>query len=296
MKRISVKILFALVIASFFVMPVVAQAAPRWWPLVPCGLNEPPPGETRLDSSYYQPCNECDLLRLLKNVIDFIYFGITPILATMFFVWAGLRIITAGGVPGELGKGTAMFRQTLIGILFLSLAWLMTNTLLKSFAKQDIAEHWWQLTCTPYQPSPVPSGAPVPSTCTDLASIARSNNVPFPAKNSPALDQLITCVKSDSSVSQLLDTSQIYSYENSNPACNYTRGQSTCGSCQHAVYSCHYGGRSGTQGSEGVDFNSKGSEQELYNRINALKSRCNFGYILFETDHTHVSTQACDGN
>ncbi len=290
-----IPILFLIVLVLGMV-PTGAQAV-QWWPLVPCGLNQQPTGVGTSVNDYTKPCNQCDLLKLLKNIIDFIFFAITPILATLFFVIAGLRMIWSGAKPSELGEAKKMFSQTILGLLVLSLAWLATNTLLKSFARDDISDKWWELQCKAVVRTPFPTPSEPPTgTCTDLPALAATNNVPFPKRNSPALEQLIQCVQSNPSVASLLDTQQIYTFERSRDACNYTRGQSTCGSCAHSAFSCHYGGRTGTQGSEGVDFNSTGSEQELFNRINALRSQCGFGFIQFESDHTHVSTQACDGN
>jgi hypothetical protein len=290
----SIFIVVILVLASFVIAPIVS-AAPSWWPIVPCGLNPTNDGQV-LPSSYYQPCNQCELFHLLKNLIDFIMLGVMPIVGTLFIVFAGFRIITAGGFPSQLSEGKKMLSQTLLGVFVICIAWLGTNTVIRSLAKDNIAQDWWKFQCRAPAPTTTPSVTGTPTTCTDLPGLAQSNNVPYPRKNSAQLDQLIACVRNNASVAQLLDTSQIYTFERTNDACNYTRGREICGGCQHRTSSCHYGGSSGTQGSEGVDFNSTGSEQELYNRLRAVSSQCNFGAILFESNHTHVSTQACGGN
>ena len=96
----------------------------------------------------------------------------------------------------------------------------------------------------------------------------------------------------------MIDQNQIYTYERTNDLCNYTRGERVCGSCAHKVRSCHYGGSNGAQGALGVDFNAKApyTETQLNTELQKLETTCNFGYIEFGTDHTHISSQGCSGN
>lgn len=153
-------IIFALVLILFS-QAVPAVAAPRWWPLVPCGLNPPPPGETPLDASYYQPCNRCDLLRLIKNLIDFILYALVPVVATLLFIIAGSRILVGGQYPSQLAAGKKMFWDTIKAILIILVSWLGINTVLKSIAKSDLVPSaWWQLECVPE--APIPTGTPIP--------------------------------------------------------------------------------------------------------------------------------------
>jgi len=297
-------IIFGLVLFAVFYSVAPVEAAPSWWPIVPCGLNQAPPGATGTDPEgkplvYTKACSRCDLLKLLKNLIDFVFMGLAPILGTFFVVWAGGEILLAGPNITSVENGKRRLWLVIQALFVLALAWLITNTLIKSLgANYDGADTWYQFTCTESSktPFPLPTG-PEPAECSDLQGLAQKNNVPYPRTNSSALNTLITCVRTDPSVVGLLDLRQIYTYEQTNNTCNYTRGVATCGGCAHSINSCHYGGSSGTQGSEAADFNAlDGKEQELYQKIRALSGKCGLGYILFETDHTHVSTQACDGN
>ncbi len=278
--------------------------AVQWWPLVPCGLNKPPQGAPMLDPSYYEPCNQCDLIRLGKNLIDFIMFAVTPIVAVLWFVWAGFLILTYGANPGAVQQGTNIFWNTVKAVALIMIAWLLVNTALKSFVKdKDIADHWWELQCSV---APTPSPTPVPTTttteCSDLQALAKKNNVPYPQNSSPELNALISCVLADSSVSNLIDRLQMYTYDRDHNTCNYTRGDAMCdaqGKCSHSRNSCHYGGASGTDGAEAVDFNainiSREGELLLYARLKNIENKCNFGFILFEESgtsyHTHGSTK-----
>jgi len=284
-----------LCLVAVFLSATPAFAA-DWWPLVPCGLNANPAGKT----GYTEPCNRCDLFKLLKNLIDFTLFALMPILATLFFVIAGFHIILAGGNISTFARGKQIFKDTLIAVLMISISWLLVNTLIRSLARdQNIAGNWWKFECratvkTPTRPTPIGGGTS--EMCGDTSALAKKYNVPASATNSSELNALIACVKA-SDVNQYIDQAQIYTFERTNDKCNYTRGEGICGSCAHSQNSCHYGGKTGDKGAEAADFNAKGiSEQELYDKLRQLFTACNFGDIGFEDNHVHVSTKACDGN
>lgn len=147
-----------------------ALAAPRWWPLVPCGLNQVPEGKTEADG-YTIPCNQCDLLRLIKNLIDFFLFGVTPVLATLFFIYAGLKIVIGGAMPGQLAAGQKIFWDTIKALAGILIVWLAINTVLKSVGNPEVLPtEWWKLECTYTPPSSTPrpdgSSTPIPSNST----------------------------------------------------------------------------------------------------------------------------------
>src|SRR3989344_4127405 len=287
-----------IVIFSVFLFVTLSQTvlAVSWWPLVACGLNSQDDPSTPITEG---ACNRCDLFKLLKNIIDFVLIGLMPPAAAILFVWGGFLILMGGANPGLISQGKSIFWNTAIGVAIISSSWLITNTIIRSVAADNIAPEWWKFTCsvtTPaQQPPPAPQPPPSSNLCSQPAQLAASNNVPYPRKNAPELDQLISCV--NSRIVGLIDQNQIFTYEKTNDLCNYTRGQQTCGSCAHSAFSCHYGGRDGTQGSLAVDFNAKnGNETTLFNELKKLESTCQFGYILFENTHTHVSTKSCSGN
>jgi hypothetical protein len=285
-----------LCVTALMLSAVPASAAPDWWPLVPCGLNAEPAGKF----GYTEPCNRCDIFKLLKNLIDFVLVGLMPILATLFFVIAGFHIVLAGGNMSSVARGKQIFWDTVKAVAILSISWLLVNTLIRSLARdQNVASNWWKFECraTVKPPTrPVPITGPQAELCNDTAALAKKYDVPASAKDSEALKALIACVTSDP-VNQYIDQAQMYTTERTNDKCNYTRGEGICGSCAHSQYSCHYGGRTGSDGAEAVDFNAKGiSEQELYDKLRQLYTKCSFGYIGFEDNHIHVSTKSCDGN
>ena len=95
-------------------------------------------------------CTKCDLLKLVKNIIDFIMIGATPVVATFFFVWAGIMLMLGGANPGMLSQGKAMFKNALIGVALVMLSWLITNTIIQTLIKPSMVGsggNWWQVTC-----------------------------------------------------------------------------------------------------------------------------------------------------
>jgi len=139
--------------------------------------------------------------------------------------------------------------------------------------------------------------------CTDAQKqeLALQNNVPYPAQRAPELDTLISCITTQVAAMGYTqaDLGSIFTYENRNPSCNYTRGQDSleplCGVCIHTQFSCHYGGREGTSGSLAVDFGlGDARNNALYTAVTNAATACNAGFILDEGDHLHVSTTSCD--
>jgi hypothetical protein len=291
-KKIIITIGVIVVLSLGITSNVFAQGTSGFWtpgdPLVPCGTS------TTL------PCTRCDLFKLLRNIVDFLLIGLMPPVAILLFIVGGLMIILGGANPGMISRGKSIFWSTFIGVLIILSAWLITNTLIQSIASSQGT--WWQFTCTETIVQPTPGPGPVD--CNNLPALASQNNVPFPRTNSPSLAQMMTCIESNPTIPGLINPVQIFTYEQTNDACNYTRGQAICGSCAHSLDSCHYGGSTGTSGAEAVDYNaidsSQAGEQALFNAINALRSSCNIGFVLFEQTnggwHTHVSTATCSGN
>jgi hypothetical protein len=160
MKRAFLSIVIA-VVAMFCVglVPIHNAQAVDWFPIVPCGLNAQPKNATRMDTDssgkqvphdYTQPCNQCLLIELGKNGIDFTLYGIVPMVGTLMFLWAGFQILWGGknGDPGAVKKGREKMLQTAIGIAILLGAWMITNFVLRTIARPDLAATpWYSIQC-----------------------------------------------------------------------------------------------------------------------------------------------------
>jgi len=84
--------------------------------------------------------------------------------------------------------------------------------------------------------------------CTNPQILAEQSRVTYPVRNDPDLDRLVSCIQAD-----VPNAGSVFTADESNEICNYTRGAETCGQCSHSVNSCHYGGTNGA-GSMAVDF------------------------------------------
>jgi len=291
-------LLILVFVLVFLFFPLVVSAV-NYLPLVPCGISEKNEsafkakgqGDSKWD--YSRPCTKCDTFRLVDNSIKFALFGVVPPLAAVLFVAAGLIILLAGANPGLYARGASLFKNTFYGLVIILASWLIVNTFIQSFGPDKVKGSWFSFICKDGVISP---GGPPSPLCSNPAGLAARYNTAFPYnQNAPELNALISCV--NSRLGQFIDQSQLYTYERNNKLCNYTRGQPLCGACEHRVNSCHYGGASGTTGARAVDFNASGiSEQDLFQKLKAVENACNFGYILFENSHTHVSTPSCAGD
>ena len=299
-KFLKFKIIIFLVIISAFYLPLFTSTvlAVDYLPLVPCGLSQEAAGRLKTEGkgdpaiNYSRPCARCDAFKLTENVIDFALLGIVPPVAAVLFVAAGLMIVLAGANQKLYATGISIFKDTFIGLLIILGSWVIVNTFIQSFGPDQAKGSWFKFTCK----DNVITGPGGPGgVCFTPDVLAQQYNTAYPRQNAPELNALISCV--NSRIGQFIDQGQVYSYERNNDSCNYTRGQTVCGGCEHEISSCHYGGASGTTGARAVDFNAVGiSEQELFNRLSAIRNECGFGFILFEDSHTHVSTPSCTGD
>jgi len=346
------RVLLPLIIIGILLAPAAASAV-SWFPIVPCG------------STGQATCTSCDLFKTFKNVIDLVLYGITGPIAAFMIVWAGGMMLLGGANPKLYSQGTTMLKNTLIGVTIILLSWLATNTLIKTLATGNAYDAWFEFSCPTFLqqpeaaalPAPVPAKGSPESPAPELAlasaavckeaNLATANKVPlhlaseykaFPnnaSLNSASLNTLIACILRDPIVKKAYDPNQLFTYEVSNPLCNLTHGVKVCGpKCQHAVYSCHYGGANGNQGAMAVDFNLKSGEKVTYSKTSrtiiaansttcttaataadcrtvtseadffdelyraAVKNGCNYKLINFEPSqtggHTHISTKDCD--
>ena len=124
-----------------FLLLTWASGAQALDALVPCG-------GTNADGTRQALCQTCDILKLIKNLFDFLFFYLMPVMATLLFLYAGFLILLGGMDPGTVQKGYKVFRNTGWGLLILVTAWLIVNTTLRTIAgDNNVAANWWQLEC-----------------------------------------------------------------------------------------------------------------------------------------------------
>ncbi len=155
--------------------------------------------------------------------------------------------------------------------------------------------------------------------CSSPETCARKYNTKYPSGNSPDLAALIGCIATKVPEAPVA-TTRTYTVDESHPLCNYTRGNPTTDpnntTCSHTVNSCHYGGRTGSNGAEAVDYgrsqfvragvNSAEILQKILNasiECGAKSARCESSSPARTVDcsapqatHVHVNTKGCDAN
>lgn len=197
--------------------------------------------------------------------------------------WGCFRGFCSGGNPCPMGDiGTQVFKIRLI-------------------AEQIERKAEAIFSQTPISQTPGPPGPPG-AACDDSQkqNLAQQNNVPYPATNAPATEQLLTIIKSKVKG----NLGEISTFDKTYDICNYTRG--TCRPCSHSRYSCHYGGQSGSEGALAIDFgNEKIGDQIIQVALNsglAKSARCetNRGRTVacnnLTATHVHITVVGCDRN
>lgn len=113
-------------------------------------------------------------------------------------------------------------------------------------------------------------------------------------KEAPELRTFMSCMSAQFSKAGVSPGS-IFTYELTHPLCNQTRGNTKdkCTPvCAHTIFSCHYGGSTGSQGSYAVDYGN----EKAYTDIQAFAKTCGGAKaIFFESNHVHVSVNPCSG-
>ena len=150
-KRTMFLSLFIILYSLFFIHGF-AGAWVIGEPIVPCGGID-------VNGNPQPKCSQCELLHLVDNLMDFILIAAAPILATFFFIAAGLYIMLGGAKPDMLATGKRMFTSAMIGIIIVMLAWLITNTLITTLIAPTVTNvpsggtftfnsaNWFNLAC-----------------------------------------------------------------------------------------------------------------------------------------------------
>ncbi len=100
------------------------------------------------DNSYNPtPCTTCDFFKMVKNVIDLGLYVMTPVLATLFFIWAGFQMLLSGANPGMYSGAKKIFTNTIYGVIIILTAWLVANTFIQLLGPSNIAGNWWEFQC-----------------------------------------------------------------------------------------------------------------------------------------------------
>lgn len=139
----------ALFLGSFFLLlfltPTLSHAMS---PIVGCGFDE--------------PCDACDFFTLISNAMKWLVALITLVI-TLVVVWSGIRIATAGGNMGTVKEARSMFTNAVVGFAILLCAWLIIDTLMKTFLDQGKIGRPWNTISADACQTPKATGPTAPA-------------------------------------------------------------------------------------------------------------------------------------
>ncbi len=85
-------------------------------------------------------CGFYDFIQLAKNIINFLMFTVAVPVATLLFMWAGFKYLTAGDDMGQVKKAHGIFVNVFTGLLIALGAWLVVNLLTTTLLGKDVTE------------------------------------------------------------------------------------------------------------------------------------------------------------
>jgi hypothetical protein len=107
---------------------------------------------------FEENCGMCHIVQLIQNILSFII-TISVMVATLMFVYAGFLYLTAGGSADKIKSATKIFSNVFIGLIFVLGAFLIVDTIMKTFFNENTKfGPWNEIEC-----SSRPSRATVPA-------------------------------------------------------------------------------------------------------------------------------------
>jgi hypothetical protein len=128
MRKTSYFLIFFFILAILITPVASLQAVSFTGPIVECGIDVNKNNEIDLS----EQCGICDLIGLANNIIQFaIYLAVT--VATIMFIVAGMKYLTAGGDPSKISSAHKIFWNVIIGLILVLTAWLIIELIMTTF-------------------------------------------------------------------------------------------------------------------------------------------------------------------
>lgn len=246
-------------------------------------------------------CNVCHVVELGQNILTWLISIIAVVIALVFAI-GGLKMVMAGGNTEQVTSATKMMTNAVIGFVILLGAWLIVDTVIKTFVRGADTEErsddfllgpWNQIECegSPTGAAPPGDDEELAEECSDPDALVAEYGGSPQYSVAAGMHEMMLCY--EAGLALYIDPTQIFTYDQSNPLCGPTNGNPVCGACSHSVNSCHYGRGSG-RGAMAVDYNASfnHTEEELYEQLLQKQAECG-GTVVFEGDHTHISLPGC---
>ena len=136
LKRISIKPLTPLFFVLIF-LPAIAGAVSIW------DGTGPPEGPT---CNVGGPCGFCDALKVVKNIITFLFEIAIPI-AVVMIVYGAIRMMLAGGSSENVSASRKIMTNAFMGLVIALGAWIIVNTILHILSPGGVNLPWNQINC-----------------------------------------------------------------------------------------------------------------------------------------------------
>ncbi|MCL4399836.1 pilin, partial [Patescibacteria group bacterium] len=104
------------------------------------------------------PCDFCDAIIVVKNIIDLLL-QVSLIIATIMIVVGGITIMIAGGSEPNIKKGKNMITKAITGVIIALVSWTIVGTVVQ-FLSGNPSLPWNQISCTHNPQIPVLTGLP----------------------------------------------------------------------------------------------------------------------------------------
>ena len=106
------------------------------------------------------PCQLCDIFKLVKNILDIFIFPFVPIIGALLLAVGGFFMFIGGANPQWLSRGKSILIATIVGLIIVYTAWLVINTFFTFFGVASWVGPgggWWEIDCAiPTAPISVP--------------------------------------------------------------------------------------------------------------------------------------------
>lgn len=268
-------------------------------------------------------CNFCELIQTLDNVVNWVVI-VATLIAVIGLMYAGFRMSQSRGDVSSFTAAKEMLGNIVIGIFLIMAAWMIVDTILKTLVGGDLGVWHDMERCGAgmlqpgttdknivlrtdevhvVQPKETVYGEDGPGSIIEPGGAeiipyvggGAEGSVSFSFSSSLAVAQqghislslaaLQACIARN-----VLGGAYVITSVSDNLIANGSKTWEECraGQCQHTRNSCHYGGKSCTDGSYALDIRTSNlSSSQRSNFLQATRE-CG-GYGQDEGDHLHVS-------
>jgi hypothetical protein len=131
MKKFILVFLFVLSVLSIITFPQVSSAAKKdFLPIIQCGNEIDKTGKP-------VPCTFLDAIETFNRVVNW-FVSIAATLGALTLAYAGAMMLLNPGNTGKLEEAKEMFKKTMIGLIWILVAWIIVYSLVNRFLDSDI--------------------------------------------------------------------------------------------------------------------------------------------------------------